>query len=436
MKISRNVILTAFFAAITASSISVKAQETTQENPLDTIARSIVSVKDDVELLKRVQITGYIQSQWQIVDSAGAPSFAGGDFTNGTSPVKDRFTIRRGRVKVTYTQGIATFLLNTDYSERGVFMRETYIKLTDPWSKGISLSVGCIQTPFGFEPSQSSSVRETPERARYNQILFPTERDLGAFLTYQAPKSSTLKGLTATFAVVNGSGNVTREFDTHKDYVGRLIYARTTKSEKFSFRVGASYYLGGFKQGVKTVYDYGVNTNNDAGFIAKVDTSNYNAVAKKEFMAGDFEVSLDSKIGITTIRAEYVQGQQPGINSSMTTASAAPVWTDKIYHKQFNAGYVYFIQNIGQTRFQIVAKYDFFDPNVKVAGYQIGKAGSNTGKGDIKFETYGLGMTCRLSSNLKFVAYYDIVQNEKTSVGGYGKDIRDNVTTLRLQMKF
>lgn len=414
---------------------SINAQEAT-ENPIDTLAKTVATIKDKLELLDRIQITGYIQSQWQTIDSAGAPSFAGGDFTNGNGIVKDRFTIRRGRVKVTYTNGIATFLLNTDYSERGVFMRETYIKVTDPWTKTLNLSVGMIQTPFGFEPSQSSSVRETPERARYNQILFPTERDLGAFLTYQAPKTSALKGLSATFAVVNGSGNVTKEFDTHKDYTARLIYSRTSVSEKFSYRIGASYYVGGYKQGVKTVYDNGVNSNNDYGFIAKTDTSNYNAIAKKEYMAADFEVSVDSKIGITTIRGEYVQGQQPGTNSSMTSASSAPVYSDKIYHRFFNAGYVYFIQNIGQSRFQIVAKYDFFDPNVKIAGKEVGKAGTNTNKGDIRFDTYGFGFTFRITQNLKFVGYYDIVKNEETSIAQYLQDIRDNVLTLRLQMKF
>ncbi len=439
MKLTKNIFLTsASVIALLILSNKVNAQEV-QENPIDTIARSIATIKDDLELLKRIKISGYIQAQYQSVDSAGAPSFAGGDFTNGAlspSPVKDRFTIRRGRVKVVYEYGIATFLLNTDYSERGIFMRETFVKVTDPWTKTLSLTVGCLQTPFGFEPSQSSSVRETPERARYNQILFPTERDLGAFVTYQAPKSSAFKGLAATVAIVNGSGNVTREFDTHKDYVGRIIYSRTTANEKFSFRIGASYYIGGYKQGTKTVYNNGVNTTNDAGFIATTDTSNFNAVAKKEYMAADFEVVLDSKIGITTIRGEYIQGEQPGVNSSMVSASAAPAWTDKIYHRNFNGGYVYLIQNIGQTRFQVVAKYDFFDPNTKIAGKQVGKTGTNTNKADIKFDTYGFGFTYRLTANLKFVAYYDIVVNEATSVALYQRDIRDNVTTLRLQMRF
>ncbi|MCC6837218.1 MAG: hypothetical protein IT234_01655 [Bacteroidia bacterium] len=435
MKQIKHIFLTTTLVATLLSSQKSVGQSNS-ENKIDSIGKVLNGLKNEIDVLKRIKLSGYIQTQWQIIDSAGAPSYAGGDFTNGSSPVKDRFTIRRGRVKVTYEQGIGTFLLNTDYSEKGVFMRETYVKLTEPWTKSISLTIGCVQTPFGFEPSQSSSVRETPERARYNQILFPTERDLGAFLTYQASKSSLLNGLTATFAVVNGSGNVTREFDTHKDFVGRLIYGRTTKNEKFSYRIGASYYKGGFKQGVKTVYDFGVNTNNDDAFIAKTDTSNFNTIAKKEFMAADFEVSLKSVIGQTTIRAEYVQGEQPGINSSMATASAAPVYTDKIYHKNFNAGYIYFIQNIGKSKFQIVAKYDFFDPNVKISGKQIGKAGTNTGKGDIMFETYGFGLTYQFSSNLKFVAYYDLVKNEKTSVASYNQDIRDNVTTLRLQMKF
>ncbi|MEO6904349.1 MAG: hypothetical protein ABI315_14510 [Bacteroidia bacterium] len=36
-----------------------------------------------------------MQPQWQYIDSAGAPSLAGGDFSNAGNPYYSRFTMRR-----------------------------------------------------------------------------------------------------------------------------------------------------------------------------------------------------------------------------------------------------------------------------------------------------------------------------------------------------
>jgi len=432
MNFKRNVLLTIAGAAMVLLAPKLKAQEII-ENPLDTLTRYAQSMSDDLSKMKRLKITGYLQPQYQYIDSAGAPSFAGGDFTNGANKYYSRFTMRRGRFKFTYTYENVEMMLNTDATEKGLNMRETYIKVTDPWKNMFSLTAGLLQDQFGFELTQSSSERETPERARYNQTLFPTERDLGVFGSMQMPKSSPLYGLKVDVAVMNGSAGVSPEFDSHKDFTGRLQYGKTAKSEQVSFAIGGSYYYGGYRIGSNKDYNF-QSVNGEDAFVFASDTGNYNRVAKRIYMGADAQVSIDSKIGITTIRAEYIQGEQPGTDKSSKSPAGVP--TSALYHRDFNGAYFYLIQNIGQSKFQVVAKYDWYDPNVNIEGKAIGKAGTNTKLADIRFDTYGFGITYRMNTNLKLVMYYDLVKNEETLVSGYGQDIKDNVMTVRMQFKF
>lgn len=435
MNFKKNIILTASLAVIMLVNTKLIAQENT-ETPIDTLAKTVQNITDELSKMKRLKITGYVQPQWQYIDSAGAPSFAGGDFTNGTGKYFSRFTMRRGRFKFTYEYKNAEFMINTDATEKGLAMRETFVKVSDPWLNMFSVTMGLLQTQFGFEVTQSSSIRETPERARYNQILFSTERDLGVFGSMQFPKTSKLNGLKLDVAVMNGSAGVSPEFDSHKDFTGRLQYSKTAKNEKIAFALGASYYHGGYRLGSVKDYDFQTLTNGDNGYAYASDTANYNRVAQRIYMGADLQLSIDwGKIGITTIRGEYIQGEQPGVASNSLSPRGVP--TSTIYHRNFNGAYFYLIQNIGMSRFQVVLKYDWYDPNVKIAGMDIGKSGTNTKNiGDIRFDTYGFGLNVRVHSHVKLMAYYDYVINEGTLVSGYAKDIKDNVVTVRLQYKF
>ena len=420
---------------IIKSSAIVEAVET----PFDTLTRSVAGLLDEFNKGKRLKITGYVQPQFQIIDSAGAPSFAGGDFGNGgTIKYDNRFTIRRGRFKFTYTFNNILLMVNIDARETGLNMRETYAKISDPWLNMVSLTTGLLQTQFGFELTQSSGDRETPERARYNQILFPVERDLGAFASVVVPKSSKLFGLKMDVGYMNGAAGVAPEFDSYKDYTGRLQYNKSSKKEKFIFSVGASYYNGGYRIGTQKDYNFTTLANGDKGFNFSADTANYNRKARKEYMGADIQASFDGPIGITTIRAEYIQGEQPGTNASTQRAnvSLGALPTAPIYHRKFNGAYFYLIQDIGHSKFQVVLKYDWYDPNVNISGTDIGKTGTGTNAGDIRFDTYGFGLNYHVNAYAKFMAYYDVVVNESTSVAAYKKDVKDNVFTLRFQIKF
>ena len=48
---------------------------------VDTLNTKIENVKSDLDLLKKLKISGYIQAQWQLADSAGQLSpFSAGNF--------------------------------------------------------------------------------------------------------------------------------------------------------------------------------------------------------------------------------------------------------------------------------------------------------------------------------------------------------------------
>ncbi|MCX6273776.1 MAG: hypothetical protein NTV09_01040 [Bacteroidetes bacterium] len=481
------VLLTAF---------SVKAQDA--EQPIDTLTRHVAGIRQELEVLKRIKVSGYIQAQYQVADSGGISSFAGGSFASG---VDKRFMLRRARIKVQYDapfndKGFSTsqYVFQMDVTERGVAIKDMYAKFTDPWSGWFSLTAGMQNRPFGFEIGYSSGLRESPERGRMSQIIFPNERDLGAMLTIQGPKLSNWNWLKIDAGLFNGTGgpgaaNIVNgtasgtsnssDFDKFKDFIGHIGVNRSTKSEKVKWGLGASYYSGGYRQDVSDRYKFGTDALGVKGFAldqsaTKVAANvNVRDEAKRKCLGFDAQLNIDWMIGLTTFRAEYIQGTQPGTSSSSTSAAVAPntttttttyssittidslgnattlttgtpvttTTTSPTYLRNFNGAYFYFLQNIGHSPFQFIAKYDWYDANTDVKGDELGKAVATgfakTTSADLKYTTLGLGLAYRWDANVKLTAYWDKVTNETSAnLAGYTNDLKDNVFTLRVQVKF
>lgn len=417
------------------------AQENT-ETPSDTLARAVSKLQDDLAILKKIKISGYIQAQFQVADSNGTPSFAGGNFAPN---VDKRFMVRRGRIKFVYDNRLTQYVLQFNATETGVTTKEAYVKFTEPWMQAVSFQMGIFDLPFGHEVPYSSSSLETPERGRMSQTLFPDENDLGGMITFQMPKTSTWNFLKIEAAMVNGTQAKATDFDWKKDFIGRISIAKTSKSEKFKYGAGVSYYDGGVRNGRKNVYTMGTDSAGHASFKGNTDTLNYGKIAKRQYMGADAQVSFDFPFGITTLKGEYIQGIQPGTSGTLKSPNTQP--TTDTYLRNFNGAYFYFIQNIMNTKHQIVVKYDWFDPNTNVAGDDIGmsllankgQSFAKTGVTDLKFTTIGFGYNYKWDNNIKITLYYDLVTNEKSknlSNKGYWKDIPDNVFTLRFQYKF
>jgi len=92
------------------------------------------------------------------------------------------------------------------------------------------------------------------------------------------------------------------------------------------------------------------------------------------------------------------------------------------------------VQDLGISFLAGVLKYDWYNPNTKVAGNNIGL--NFTNEGDIAYQTLGFGLLWRINKNLRLQAFYESVRNEISSnMAGYESDRNDDVFTLRLQYK-
>lgn len=465
------------FLILLVLSVSLPAFAQEEAKDADTLVSFIDRVKSDVDVLKRLKISGYIQAQWQKAPQAGIESFAGGNFP---SNVDNRFSVRRGRVKFTYEWDFSQFVLQIDATERGVAIKDAYASFTDPWTKYFTVTGGIFNRPFGYEIAYSSSNRESPERARFTQTLFPGEREVGAKLLIQAPKTSRFNFISLEGGIFNGSGPSVSDFDSYKDFIGRLAITRNTASEKIRYGLGVSYYRGGWRQGTSTNYkmDEVTLTNGQKLNVFHVDTTSVlGDRLKREYFGADLQLAFDFPFGITQIRGEYVFGTQPGTSKTSVSPVIQPVGdasfvttaiTDDegdiigyntvagklesadAYLRKFNGFYLYFIQNIFQTKHQLVFKYDWYDPNTDVDADDIAASAKELPKGykatnavDLKFSTMGIGWAYRWNSHVKISAYYDFVKNETSAnltnsnvLKDFSKDVEDNVFTLRLQYKF
>lgn len=435
------VLLTLLMAPLALTRIS--AQITEPEKP-DTVYPIIEKLQSDVSLLSRLKISGYIQAQFQKADTAGIESFAGGNFP---ANIDNRFAVRRGRVKFAYDYAFSQFVLQMDVTEKGVGIKDAYVSFTDPWVNCFAITAGVMDRPFGYEISYSSSSRESPERSRMFQTLFPGERDLGAKFTFQPPKTSRFNFIKLDAGLYNGIGPNAIDFDGFKDFIGHLMINKSSKSEKIKVGVGVSYYNGGWRQGTKYNYnmsDLALSNGSVIAFAVDSTSSKIGTKLRREYFGADAQVSFDFPFGLTTLRGEYITGTQPGVATSSSSPATQP---GDAYTRNFSGAYFYWIQNILQSRFQTIVKYDYYDPNSDVSGNNIGVkiSGKNkaTGAADIKYSTLGLGLVYKWNSQVRITAYYDMVTNETTSAivnASTLKDLstnrKDNVFTLRVQYKF
>lgn len=382
--------------------------------------------------------SGYIQPQWQWASEKGAKSFSGGDF----GPYADnRFTLRRGRVRVDYVvrrannQPLSQFVLQFDATERGVFARDVWGRYFEGRLNLFALTGGLFARPFGYEVNLASIDRESPERGRASQLLMRTERDLGAMISFE-PRGTLLKKinwLRFDAGLFNGQGlSSTAEYDSYKDFIARL-YARPSKPLPNGWRLsgGISVLRGGIFN--PAAAEYRVTGSGSDAVLAP--DSGAGPKVRRQYAGADVQLRIPNRKGFTELRAEYLQGIQPGTATSSETPGSLPTGTAAIapflYERPFNAAYFYFLQHLGSPRHQLVLKYDWYDPNTRVRGTDV-TAAHGFGPADVRFDTFGGGYVWYATPQLKATLWYDHVRNEKTAVAGYTDDVPDDVFTARL----
>ena len=340
---------------------SEEAQEEPQQptpeevaGKVESLGEAFTEVKNVVDALNRLKITGYIQAQY-LHDERSVNETTSASATRNL----DQFSIRRGRVKFTYQFApTSRFVIQPDVTTSGVVLKDGYIEFTEPWTSWKhTLTAGQFNWPFGFEIMYSSSMREVPERSRVVRTLFPGERDRGVMLSGV--------GLGERFnyrvAIVNGTGTAQSfDFNKRKDIVGRVGYNFGPVD------VGGSIYRG---------EDLVSTASNSRG-----------VTFDKERMGVDFQwVTPVPGLGI---RGEYIKGKQaPAAGTSRTVSQDVDGW------------YFYAIQNVG-TKHQFVVRADEYDPDTD--------AGNNA------VRTINPAYIFHWDANSKVMLSYEFIKNQVT----------------------
>lgn len=404
---------------------------------------SSLFIKDTLRpFLKRYEnlhFSGYMQPQFQVIQQEGAASFAGGNFSQFSN---NRFMLRRARVKLDYflpskNESIpkALFTFQFEATERDVNIRDMFVRVFEPKKQNLSLTMGLVARPFGYEVNLSSGYRETPERGRASQTLMPSERDLGAMITFERLKRRGNKPLIKfDLGLFNGQGKSgPAEFDSYKDLISRIYIKPNSGANNFLISGGLSFLHGGWRQATKYKYEVEENGNGKI-FAIDSNTNNIGKKAPRNYYGGDVQLVYKHGWGKTEVRSEYWRGKQPG--TAITTVNPGIMPPGPTYIRNFDAAFFYFLQNIINEKWELMAKYDWYDPNTDFSKDEIGDPGSNLNVADIRYNTLGLGFTRYFTGNLKFLVYYDIVKNEKTQLQGFTDDVKDNVLTFRIQLRF
>lgn len=414
---------------------ALKEQVSELKGALDGVNETLQTIVPALDALRKIKITGYIQSQFQVADGDGVGSFAGGNFPTG---VHSRFLVRRGRVKVNYDNDLTQYVLQIDVTQNGIGIKDAYASVKEPWLKTFGLTAGIFERPFGFEISYSSSNREAPERTRMYQTLFPGERELGAKIEITPPETSPYQWFNLKAGLFNGVLNTANENDNYKDFIGRAGVSLPFSEANLALDAGVSIYSGKVRNTSKFLNTMDTGSGN---FSVDSTASNSGSYFDRSYLGVDLQLYYDLPVlGGLSLRGEYISGKQPGTSTSNSFYNPGTTVTP-LYLRNFNGYYINFIQNIGLSN-QFVVKYDVFDPNSDVDGGQLGAAGKNLTLGDIKYSTLGIGWIYHWDANVKFTFYYDMVANESVNAAATGtlapfkEDVKDNVFTVRMQYKF
>jgi len=451
---------------------------------LNGLEESYLETKSTVDKLSKIKISGYIQAQFRTVvdpdtiamkdtsasNAIGEGAFSGkykyavGDFAGGkfADGSRNLFQMRRARLKVAYeaklTQGVVQFDIlpftvgnavtsassgstSAFFNGSGVTVKDAYLRFTEPWLKSIAVKAGVYDRPFGFEISYSSSMRESPERSRIFQTLFPGERDMGVSLEYipadNLPAWAQYFNFKAGAFVGNG---INMENDNNRDIIGRFGLALPFNDINLAIDGGFSGYVGKVTALNDTIAEFDA----DAKKFVKQTRYKYDDLDRK-YLGGDVQIYYDLPvIGGICLRGEFIKAvAQPGVSDNNGSPKSNIANSKPTYMRECNGFYGMVVQNINPINSQLVFKYDVFDPNIDIEGDDIALA-TGLNAADLKYSTIGFGAVYHWDENVKFIAYYDRVMNEivnddfvhSSSMKYYTEDLQDDVFTFRIQYKF
>ena len=421
----------------------------------DTIPKKIeiVQLKDETEKnlirikkLEKLKISGYIQGQFEVgqefaTTKVGNPANYNKE-RDGKSGEFFRFGIRRGRIKIAWEESFGSAVFQLDITEKGVGIKEAYLKVSEMWLKMASLTVGVFNRPFGDEISYSSARRESPERTVLFQKLFPDDKDLGAMVTLAVPKSYKPEGLKLDAGAFCGNG-ITLPDNGKMDFIGHLKYDK--KWSKIAFGIGASMYYGTVRNTDSVIYKIRKDDNNQKSWVGDSIAPFQKNV--RQYYGLDAQFSVQTSWGITNLRGEILFGTQPSTRNDISSPKAGLMQygnTPFNHIRKFCGAHLYFVQDIYKTPLSVALKYAYLNPNTQLKGNDI------TTKTDLPYHYFGTGLIWKCNSYLQLLCFYELPFNAtknnipvpavpaagKNHIANYQKHVKEGVFTCRLQFKF
>lgn len=338
----------------------------------------------DIQNLKRVGESNYVQFQWQDTEQ------------NGNAIRNDGFQLRRVRIsqknkiadnivaKISFDVATSSQRLSAELKDAFV----TYEITPTVEHVGQEIVFGQQQLPLGYELERSSSEREFPERALYNRRLFAGERDRGILWRYGfAPgmmvHAGVWNGITVSDPQLTGV-NTFRDIDN---------------------RVAASVGVRGYG----TNYEWGISTLQATrpGFMPTGGGAAVPQVSRSIYF-------LDANyVGVLTeavsVRGELMWGK----DRDPIGGTANPTYRQQTNVFGWQAQITY---NLNSSN-QLHVRYDFYDPDTQ----DIVTTNNNIG-------TWGYGYTYWFNPGMKVTLSYELPREQ-------GTQVRDNVWTVRAQVK-
>jgi hypothetical protein len=385
-----------------------------------------------------VRTSGFIQVDWIAHNQASQDEING---STGQPLNQDRFTLRRGHLRVDAERGVLHGAIEIDANTtNGPQVRPIDAEVSLRWPEkpdarlpALLVTAGLMRIPFGHEVQELDYVRPFLERATVLQALFPGEFDLGARLAVR------YRFLEWRMAAMNGNpiGNkVFPDLDPvqTKDVVGRLGVALEI-APGVRFEAGISADAGtGFHPGTPATGSVLVwQDQNGDGIVEPNEITaigGTSATASQEFrrwaIAGDARLSVPvGPLGDLSLLTEVVDGQ----NLDRGLEVADPIGAG---HELREVGwYVGATQEL--TKWAMIgARYDRYDPDRDASQQRA----LNLVPASRSYSTLALMGMVRYESARLVVEYDSNTNPLGIGANGAPTTLADNALTLRGQLVF
>ncbi|MDB4928413.1 MAG: phosphate-selective porin [Myxococcaceae bacterium] len=381
-------------------------------------------------------VSGYVQAQLENSQLSEDQLQQGGVALN-----RDRFVLRRGRIRLDGAWRWASFAIEVDGSTtRGLFfgLRRAEASLlwrnpragAPPWAM---LTAGLTEIPFGYELSAGVRSRLFMERSLASLAFFRGEPDVGARL------SGGLGWFRYAVAVMNGTPLDDRAGSTYveptgaMDVIGR-VGLDATPHERFRVSGGVSFLTGtGFHAGTDATpngviwRDLNENSVIDgAELTAQPGSAATPSLTFRHWAVNaDLQLALRTRLGWTRLYGELSLASN--LDRAVYPADPIAAGADV---RQLGA-YVAFSQEV--TRYGVVGfRWDYYDANSDFLDSRRGRFVPAS----LVVQTFSPVVGVVLPDRAKLLFQYDaIVDSLARDQRGVPTDLRNDQWTLRLQME-